>query len=173
MAYPKESIKESSSLEDRLTRKFDDLQLARETRNHVAFDEISKSIEVLFKAVPKAHKDLMEEKKTLDEDLEEILGAIEEKAVNALDKITQQAIIENEGFSAQWEYRELYEEIIIELLQKYDLIPMKSPSYAEIESIPEEKEEKVVEIEPEPEPEKPRLSVKRNQRKENEDEFKV
>jgi len=183
MSYPKETIKENLSLEDRLARKFDDLQIAREIRNPTAFDEIARSIEILFKAIPNVYDNLMEEKQELDNDIMEVFTAIEEKATNALDNISKQAIIQNESYSAEWEYRETYEEIIIELLQKYKLIPMKSPSYATIESKEstaiepnEEIEEEIEEVSPIPQPKqeekKPKLSIKRKQRKE-EDEFKV
>ena len=37
------------TLEDRLADKFDILQIAREQRNEIAFDEVARSIEVLLK----------------------------------------------------------------------------------------------------------------------------
>jgi len=179
MTYPKESMKESTSLEDRLARKFDELQLARETRNHIAFDEIAKSIEVLLKSIPTAHKDLTKQKDELEEDLDSIIQEIENKANNALDQISQEAILNNEGFSAEWDYRETYEEVIMEVLQKYDLIPIRNPAYASIESQPStaiqepaSKREIMHQPQEEPKREKPHLSIKRKQQTE-ESNFKV
>jgi len=125
MKEPIEQRKEPGKyLEDRLQVKFDDLQIAREDRQADLFDEIAKSIEVLFRAVPQAHEDLQQEKDTLDEDFENELRDIELEASRARDDIHRNAILQNRGYSAQWEYREVYEEILIDVMQKHGLVPM-------------------------------------------------
>jgi len=111
-------------LEDRLQVKFDDLQISREDRQAELFDEVAKSIEVLFRGVPKAHEDLIAEKQSLDEDFENELRDIELEASRARDDIHRNAILQSRGYSAQWEYREVYEEIIMDVMQKHGLIPM-------------------------------------------------
>ena len=62
MVLPAEDKIIGQTLEDRLAHKFDDLQVAREDHQDGLFDEISKSIEVLMKAVPQAFEDLMRNK---------------------------------------------------------------------------------------------------------------
>jgi len=179
MAYPKEQMrekqKEATTLEGRLAKKFDDLQMAREYRDPNAFDEIGRSIEVLFKAIPKAYEELMEEKEDLGTELEEVFADIQERADGANDIITKETMLSNQSYQAQWAYRESYEELIIEKLQKFDLIPINNPKYASIESDgtvaveePEEDKEvvEVEEVEEELKPKKkpkmkPKLSVKR------------
>lgn len=124
-------------LEDRLAQKFDDLQVSREDRQPELFDEVAKSIEVLLRAVPDAYNDLMEEKETLNNDLYEEVNKIEQEAANAQDEIYRQAILQNKGFTAQWDYREVYEEIIIGVMQKHGLIPMMRSSRSMLESMPD------------------------------------
>jgi len=179
MAYPKEQMREKESvpttLEGRLASKFDDLQIAREIRNPTAFDELGRSIEVLFKGIPKAYEELMKQKEELDEELEGIFQGIQERAEQASDVVYRDAILKNQSYQAEWIYREAYEELIMETLQKFDLIPIKSPKYASIESTPStsvmqepEPEEEPEEPEPMPKPKqqpqkKPKLSIKRKQ----------
>lgn len=167
------------TLEDRLANKFDMLQLAREQRNDIIFDEIARSIEVLLKAVPDAYKLLMEEKKNLDKDLEDKSQDIQKRAENAQNKITADAIISNEGFILEWDYREVYEELVIELLQQFKLIPIRSPIYggiqpADIQEIMSQEPKElppelpVVEEEPPPPPtqppqNKPKLSIQKQE----------
>lgn len=185
MAFPKEQMrekeKEATTLEGRLARKFDDLQMAREMRNPTAFDELGRSIEVLFKAVPRLYDELMEEKDELDEELDTVFADIQQRAENANDVVSRDAIMNNQSYQAQWAYRETYEELLIEKLQKYGLISIKNPKYSMIESdastaVVEEPEE--VEVEPEEEEEeekpkpkpkskkKPKLSIKRKKQNE-------
>lgn len=121
------------TLEDRLANKFDDLQIAREDHQPDLFDEIAKSIEVLLKALPDAFNELMYEKSELDKDLEEETKFIGRQASMAVDDIDRQAIYQSRGFKAMWEYREVYEEVIMEVLQKYHLIPVRKPQQSSIE----------------------------------------
>ena len=134
MVQPVEEKLVGRTLEDRLAHKFDDLQIAREDHQTALFDEIARSIEVLFKGVPEAHKELMKEKSELDKDLQEELYAIEEEAKIAKDEIHRQSIYNSRGFKAMWDYREVYEEIIIEVMQKYQLIPMRKPIKSHLET---------------------------------------
>jgi len=152
----------SRTLEDRLADKFDALQAAREERNHVLFDEIARSIEILLKAIPDAYNQLMVEKAELDKDLVEQLAYIEQQATAAPNQIYRDAILNNESFVAQWDYRETYEEIVIELLQRAKLVPIRQQVYGEIQPI----EESPAEIPEQPEQQeqpKPKLSLRRQQ----------
>ena len=128
-------------LEDRLAEKFDTLQLAREQRNHIVFDEIARSIEVLLRVIPSAYNLLLQDKATLEQALIEQLDEIEGRAQNAPNKISADSIRNNEAFQAQWDYRELYEEIIIDLMQRFKLVPIRYPMLSEVQA--PEKEEAV------------------------------
>mgnify|MGYP000144324992 CR=1 FL=1 len=178
MVYPAEEKIEGRTLEDRLAKKFDALQVARENRNGDLFDELSKSIEVLLIGVPDAHRELMREKEKLDKDLEEELYDIERGASYAKDDIQRQLYKQTEGYKVMWEYREVYEEIIMEVMQKFRLIPLRyiprstveAPKETPKRSISLEDEEPVttdfepikegepfeIDISPEPEPPKPK-----------------
>ena len=135
---PEEKSIIGKSLEDRLAEKFDALQISRENKQAFLFDEICKSIEVLLIAVPGAYNQLMSEKKKLNHDKEKIDADIEYRAVNAEDKIKQNYIRSTEGFQAEWEYRETYEEILMEIMTVWSLITIESVDYAElIPDIPE------------------------------------
>ena len=112
------------SLEERLSNKFDALQLARENQNEDLFDEISKSILVLIKAVPSVFDELMNRKDELDKELQDTLQSIRREASYAKDEIQRQGFIKYENFKAQWDYRELLEEIIMEVLEAHSLIQM-------------------------------------------------
>jgi len=112
------------SLEERLSNKFDALQLARENQNEDLFDEISKSILVLIKAVPSVFDELMNRKDELDKELKDTLQSIQREASYAKDEIQRQGFIKYENFKAQWDYRELLEEIIMEVLEAHSLIQM-------------------------------------------------
>jgi len=113
------------SLEDRLARKFDELQISRENHMPELFDELAKSLEVLMKAVPDAYEELMTEKQKLDKELEKEEQDTMLQAQMSRDEISKEFIISKRMTDAMWEYREIYEEIIIEILQKYDLISIR------------------------------------------------
>jgi len=163
-------------LEDRLADKFDLLQMAREQRNHIVFDEIGRSIEVLLRAIPQAYNSLMEQKEVLDGSLNEQLAEIEERAENAPNKIAADSIRSNEAFQAQWDYREVYEEILIDLMQTFKLVPVRygvlgemiAPEEEEIEAeIPPPKSVPKLKQNPPPQPvkqeKKPKLSIPKQQ----------
>lgn len=132
MVQPVEERLVGRTLEDRLAHKFDDLQMAREDHQADLFDEIAKSIEVLMKAVPRAFEELMGYKQELNDDLDDETQAIEQEASYARDEIHKQAIYQSRGFKAMWDYREVYEEVIMEVMQKYKLIPMRIPVHSTI-----------------------------------------
>ena len=193
MGYPKEQLREKEStpttLEGRLARKFDDLQLAREMRNSEAFDELGRSIEVLFKAIPRIYEELMQEKEELDKEVEAVYEDIAKRAEEASDIVYRDAIIKNESYQTEWAYREAYEELIMDKLQKFDLIPIRSPKYSALESTAstsvmidkEEEEQEEQEEKPQPEKEKPKqkakkpkLSIKRKNKSINDnDNFEI
>jgi len=115
-----------------LADKFDNLQQAREARQEELFDEISRSIEILLKGVPQAHDDLIHQKEELDEDLKDVFKNIQVEASGARDDINRNAIINASAYKAKWDYREVYEEIIIETLQKYKLLLLRRPIISDI-----------------------------------------
>ena len=132
IVFPEESKLVGRTLEDRLADKFDRLQQAREDKQEDLFDEISRSIEVLLKGVPQAHDDLVHQREELDKDLKDVFKNIEVEANSARDDINRRAIMTASMFKAKWEYREVYEEIIIETLQKYKLLLLRRPMVSDI-----------------------------------------
>jgi len=144
-----EATKErATTLEERLTLKFDELQEAREDNNLGLFDEIAKSIEILFKGLPTAYNMLMQAKNELEQQVTIAKNETLMKANQAQDEISKQHIIKKEFYDLEQEQRDLYEEIIMEVLQRYNLILFKSIStpesyapYEEPELIPEQSEQ--------------------------------
>ena len=130
-------------LEDRLAQKFDDLQLAREERVPHLFDEIGRSIEVLLRAVPQAYQELAFERQQLDAELEEAIYEIYRQASQAPDPIYRDAIVNNKSSAAEWEYREAYEEIIIDVLQKHGLVTMMRTARSQLESTPQPQQQPI------------------------------
>jgi len=120
------------ALEERLAEKFDYLQIAREEKSiegsDVAFDEIAKSIEVLLKAIPEAYQYLIDQKKVLDENFVEERDDIIREANSAKDDISRDFIFTRRMEVAKWDYREIYEEIIMDVMQVFQLVDMKRPS---------------------------------------------
>lgn len=111
------------TIEERLASKFDDLQVAREDRNALYFDEFGRSIEILLKANQRAYQEFNAEKEEMSEDLNRKYQEIQRTMNNAPDSITRQTI-GNMGFQeADWLFRETYEELIMDILIKYDLVP--------------------------------------------------
>lgn len=164
---PEEKTMIGRTLEDRLADKFDALQMAREQKNSFLFDETTRSIETLLIAVPGAYNQLMGEKKSLDEDKTKINNDIEHRAINAEDKIKEQYIRNVEGYQAEWEYRETYEEVLMEIMAVWSLITIESKEYEEL--LPSIVEEQPAPIQP-PQPVepmrqpkgKPKLSIRKN-----------
>jgi hypothetical protein len=127
MVLPTDEKIFGQTLEDRLAHKFNELQEARENRQSELFDEIAKSIEVLLKGVPDAYSDLMKEKTELNRDLEVETRDIQSEVSFARDDIHKQAIWEKRGYKAMWDYREVYEEVIMDTFQKYQLVTIRRP----------------------------------------------
>ena len=129
------------SLEERLSNKFDALQMSRERQEDDTFDEISKSIVILTKAVPQVHSELMQRKTELDKELKDTINQIQQEARYARDEIQRQEFLQTERFKAQWDYRELLEEIIMEVLEAHSLIHMlKTPEATLIDDGDDENE---------------------------------
>ena len=134
MVQPIEREKNTKHLlEDRLAQKFDDLQLAREERIPGLFDEITRSIEVLLRAVPQAYQDLQFERHSLDAELNDAEYQIQMEASRAQDSIHRQVIIESKSNAVEWEYREALEETIIDVLQKHGLVSMTRTVRSQLE----------------------------------------
>lgn len=127
-----ERIKSIYTLESRLAEKFDDLQLAREQRAVEGmgsmFDELIKSIEVLMKGKPDAYQELLLYKQELERTYIEERNTVYVEAANYRDEVSQHIFLDRKINEARWEFRELYEEIIMDIMQKYQLIDMKHPS---------------------------------------------
>jgi len=171
-------------LEDRLAQKFDDLQIAREEGAAGLFDEIAKSIEVLLRAVPTAYNELQQQKQELDQEIEQVLYQIQLDARSAQDKIYRDAIINRKTDQAEWEYREVYEEIIIDILQKHGLISILRNSRSQLSNMEQQQHQTKMQApqqeeqeEPEPEPEqeqqnKPHL-ISKKAKKGKKGKFKI
>ena len=165
MVVPIEEKGESNrTLEDRLADKFDELQVAREQREHQLFDEIVRSIEILFKAVPEMYEQYKKEKEDMDADKEILDMELSDKVKNAPDRISANYLMNIESFQIEWDYREMLEEYLMELMSNWKLVVTKQEDYAFIEPVKKEIEKPVpIPTEPEPEPEtkKPKLSIKK------------
>lgn len=141
-----ERHKGPKTLEERLADKFDYLQVAREEKSidgsDIAFDEIAKSIEILMKAMPEAYQYLMDQKKVLDDNFIEERDDIVREANAARDGISREVIFGRRMEVAKWDYREIYEEILMDVMQAFQLVDMKRPSSVSIipSSRPEEPE---------------------------------
>lgn len=151
--------KETVTLEETIFEKFNILQMAREEGDGEIFDSMSKSIEVLMMAVPDAKEELLSIKDEMENELGKEYQKIQYRAQRAQDDISKQYILDNKVAEADWTFRVTYEEIIMEVLMKYNLVPFKYPPTSEGEiELPEEE----AEPEPEPEPEKKKkLRVKK------------
>lgn len=163
---PEDERLRGRSIEEKLSEKFDFLQLSREERQPDLFDELVRSIEVLFKAVPDAYNDFIKQKETMDNELEEELVSVEQEALRSNDKISEDTLRSDKSYVARWEYREVLEEIIMELMQKHGLVIIQQKIYGEIEPVVEvETVEEPIEELPEPIPElqkkKPHLMKRR------------
>jgi len=162
MVRPEEKEAKNRTLEDILLEKFEMLQLTRENRNDAVFDEISKSIEILLRAVPDAYGQLMQERREMDLELETELRNVEQKAIRAPDKIASDAILNKESYAVLWEYREVYEEVIIDIMQQHNLMPKRNVVLGGFSRQPtsDETEEEQLPEQAVVEQKKPHLSVK-------------
>jgi len=134
---PEDERLRGRSIEEKLSEKFDFLQLSREERHEGLFDELVRSIEVLFKAVPSAYNDFIVNKTELDKELQSELYNIEKEVSNAQDKISEQTIRSNKTNDAEWQYREVMEEIIMEIMQKHGLVILQQKTFGEVEPVVE------------------------------------
>ena len=112
----------SKTLVDRLAAKFDILQLAREERNAPVFDEVSRSIEILLKGRPTAYNTLIQEKNDMYQDLQHEYEIIRQRAQLARDVINEKKFFDDNVESAGWEFRFAYEEVVMEIFEKFNLI---------------------------------------------------
>lgn len=135
MVLPKEREMNSETLEEGLYRKFGELQIAREDKSSVMFDEIAKSIEVRLIAVPMAHQELMGVKESMLTILYQERCKISQKSENSIDVINRQKYLNEENYEVEWEFRDIYEEQIMWVMQKYHLVAMTSPMYGMLDSM--------------------------------------
>lgn len=113
------------SLESRLSDKFDLLLVAREEENALLFDEFAKSIETYLIAVPEALNTLREEKQEMTEELKKEYKKIEQRMINAPDAITRESIGKQLTQQVDWAFREEYSDVVMEVLYRYNLVPMQ------------------------------------------------
>lgn len=137
MVIPPTERFESTTLEDRLAKKFDELQVARERKESSIIDEYTRSIEVLLRAVPDAFEELMREKERLNRMLNEESHSVMMEAQASRDEISREYIVQTRMEKAMWDYRELYEEVIIEVLLKYGLIAIRKEKPSVIQGFEE------------------------------------
>lgn len=173
MVLPKEREMSSETLEEGLYRKFGELQIAREDKSSTMFDEIAKSIEVRLIAVPMAHNELMEIKESMLTILYQEKGKISQESENSIDVINRQKYLNEENYEVEWEFRDIYEEQIMWVMQKYHLVAMTSPMYGmldsmndvvqseQIEEYPQEYQQEVQPEDVQPSYKRPHLSIRR------------
>jgi len=143
-----EGIEEISkmTLENLLMEKFRELQLAREAGEPAYFDALSQSIEILLKASPNAYTDLMSIKEEMQKELEQEYTNIQNAASQAQDEIYRKSILETRIEEADWLFRITYEEFLIEIFQKNQLIGIAS-SEVPRDLLPNEEPQEIVEQE--------------------------
>lgn len=178
MVLPVNEISRGQTLEDRLSHKFDFLQECRENEDPAGFDQVARSIEVLLKGVPKAYDELMSIKEEMEDDLAEEYEDISREASQARDDISRDIIANRRSGQADWEFRLLYEEEIMDVMQKHDLINIRSTFAAEVTPKakserkpakiqprnPEPENEKQPENKKQPKKKKPKLTTKKNKK---------
>jgi len=142
----------SETLEEGLYRKFGELQIAREDKSAEMFDEITKSIEVRLIAVPRAYQELMASKEPMLSMLHEEKTKIIQEAEQTMDVINRQKYLNQENYEIEWEFRDVYEEQIMYIMQKYRLVAMTAPSYGLLNSdtISSTPEQMSSQLQPEP-----------------------
>jgi len=134
LAKEQEGKIRGATAEEFIWHKVNYLQEARESGDGAIFDEVMNSVEKLFRAFPKAHQELMAIKQQLDAVYFREKENIIREADRSRDVINRQNYIENESNDLDWEYRNMYEEAIIDVMQKQNLIPMSRPHYTEMQS---------------------------------------
>jgi hypothetical protein len=152
------------TLEQQLTDKFFQLQTAREERytegSDVMFDEVAKSIETLLRAIPEAFNLLITKRSELDSAFEEERNTIYQEVSRAPDDITKDFLWNQRIGAAKWEYRELYEELIMDVMQTFQLIHMsRPPQVAVIPSQVQTQQQEYVEPDSEPNEQQPMQQV--------------
>lgn len=149
-------------LEDRLADKFDLLQLAREQGMGDLFDQYSRSLEVLLTAHPRAYQEFNAEKDEMVADLNRAYEQIRSMMEKAPDALTRDHFARTNQNKVDWEFRNLYEETMMGILSKYNLIPIREHNVTRAEPVekphpkqqpqmqkPQEKEEKKSRLLPE------------------------
>lgn len=163
MVLPKEREMSSETLEEGLYRKFGELQIAREDKSSTMFDEIAKSIEVRLIAVPMAHEELMRVKESMLSILYQEKAKISHESENSIDVINRQKYLNQENYEVEWEFRDIYEEQIMLVMQKYHLISMTNPMFGMLDSMKDviQPEEYLQEPQLQDPYKRPHLSIKR------------
>jgi len=131
----KERELRGSTVEETIWHKIDYLQECRENTWGDKYDQLINSIEKLFRAFPKVREEIGLIKDELDVVFYDEKIKIGEEADRAGDIINREKYIKEEIEELMWEYRNLYEDAIIDTMQKYKLIPMSKPHYTEMKSI--------------------------------------
>jgi len=158
-----------STYEQLLWDKVVKMNHAKENGQDAFFDELLDETEMLAKLAPELHKEFASRKKDLDvlvnANLEELKVIL--KTVN--DDITRDIVDAQKKAVIQWEYRSDMLEMILNLLNEFQLIPYMNPDIMQVlaepveeveaepletEYVEEPTEEIEEEEEPEPEPAK-------------------
>ena len=142
----KDESEYANTLENRLAYKFDLLQRAREEQDGNMFDSFAQSIEVLLRARKDVYDDLMIIKSRMVENLKQSYAYIDQQARNAPNVITGEAIVKQYTEEVDWQFREDYEEVLIDIMAKYDLIPNAIKEPAMIQPIKSSVLDKKVEV---------------------------
>jgi hypothetical protein len=119
----------SQRIEDRFIEKFDDMMIARENQDSLLFDELVRSIRLLLKLFPTAYQELNDQIADLDKELDKELNKIEIEARQQKDTIDEDAYRNNQSDAVKWQYRDVVEELILDVLYKYGLIGLDKRSY--------------------------------------------
>jgi len=97
------------------------------TNSDSLFDELSKSILVLFRALPEAYNKIITAQEQLDKTFQDETAKVYKEVQNAKDPIDQEFLMNQRMEGLRWEYREIMEEIFIDVMQEFDLVEMNRP----------------------------------------------
>lgn len=128
------------TLEERIAERFDDLQHAREEQDGPSFDALVRTIEVLLMGRPEVYQELMYYKNDLGAALKSRYQEIQKAADNAEDIVQHDAILKKYGKEAEWNFRERYEEIMMQMMTKGNLVVYTNPPRVRIQSQPKPEE---------------------------------
>ena len=164
-----EADKSIRTYEDLLWDKVVKMSQAKEQGNDYFFDELLDETEILIQLVPVIYARFAKEKKSQDYLLNENIQMLKATLALIQDDITKDLISTQKSAIIKWEYRSDMLEIVLKVLNEFQMIPFANPYISEVIATPEEPiaepvAEPVIE-EPPPNPQTPPMRQNPTQQK--------